>query len=461
MLTTTLRLKIDALWDKFWSGGIANPLTAMEQISYLLFMRRLDATDRKRQEDAEWLKQSYTSIFDGAYTAPDGKGYDKSELRWSHFRHLPGEEMLTHVRDRVFPFIKNLGGEDQAFSQYMQDAVFIIPKASLLVEAIGIIDDIYTEIQRERLDNGQTFHDTQGDLYEYLLSEISTAGKNGQFRTPRHIIQMICALVDPKLGEEVCDPACGTGGFLLGAYQNILTQHTSKNRVKKDVNGFKRGTFGDKLTNEKLWVQLKEKTFHGYDFDTTMVRIGLMNLLLHGISQPNIDYKDTLSKDYNEDNKYNVILANPPFKGSIDKGDINENLKIPTNKSSVLDPREGSRLNISSMFPASFLAGTITETEGRSFNWDVGDVGCGRATTKLVRANHLNGIRFTRYRLASFVSSGKLTGHKIKGRWLMISKPARSSRFIMSWGENQFCSSRLAPSPRCFTADNGIRHRLL
>ena len=194
----------------------------MEQISYLLFMRRLDAVDRKRQEDAEWLGQPYTSLFEGTYTGVDRQDHPKSELRWSHFRHLPGDEMLPQVRDNVFPFLKNLGGDDSQFSRYMQDAVFIIPKPSLLVEAVGIIDDIYTEIERERQENRQTFHDTQGDLYERLLSEISTAGKNGQFRTPGHIIQMICALVDPKLGDLICDPACGTGGFLLGAYQHIL-----------------------------------------------------------------------------------------------------------------------------------------------------------------------------------------------------------------------------------------------
>jgi len=336
MLTTALRSKVDALWDKFWSGGIANPLTAMEQISYLLFMRRLDSEDRKRKEDAEWLKRPYKPIFRGTYKAPAGKKYKKVELRWSHFKHLPGEEMLAHVRDRVFPFIKTLGGEDQPFSQYMQDAVFIIPKASLLVEAIGIIDDIYNEIEREHLDNGQTFHDTQGDLYEYLLSEISTAGKNGQFRTPRHIIQMMCALVDSKLGDEVCDPACGTGGFLLGAYQYILTHYTSPQLRQTDENGMERGLVGDRLTDKRQWKILREKSFYGFDFDTIMVRIGLMNLILHGIDHPNLGYKDTLSKKYDEKDRYDVVLANPPFKGSIDKGDINEDLKLKTTKTELL-----------------------------------------------------------------------------------------------------------------------------
>lgn len=325
MLTATIRSKIDSLWDKFWSGGIANPLTAMEQISYLLFMRRLDAEDQKRKEDAEWTGKTYTSIFRG-----------NKDCCWSHFRHLSGEEMLPHVRDKVFPFIKDLGKKNQLFSKYMQDAVFIIPKASLLVEAVSIIDEIYQEIERERQENGQHFQDTQGDIYEHLLSEISSAGKNGQFRTPRHIIQMICGLVNPKLGEEICDPACGTGGFLLGAYQHILTQHTSKNQRWTDENGIERGLVGDKLTDKRQWQVLREKTFNGFDFDTTMVRIGLMNLMLHGIDQPNLDYKDTLSKKYDEKDRYDVVLANPPFKGSIDKGDINEDLKLQTTKTELL-----------------------------------------------------------------------------------------------------------------------------
>lgn len=323
MLTQTLKSKIDSLWDKFWSGGIANPLTAVEQISYLIFMRRLDAVDRKRQEDAEWLKKPYQSLFKG-----------KEDLRWSKFRHLPAEEMLAHVRDKVFPFLKKLGGE--AFAKYMQDAVFIIPKASLMVEATGIIDEIYTEIEREGAENGQTFHDTQGDLYEYLLSEISSAGKNGQFRTPRHIIQMICALVNPKLGNLICDPACGTGGFLLGAYQHVLTNHTSPKLRHKDENGMERGLVGDKLTDKRQWEVLRERTFHGFDFDTTMVRIGMMNLILHGIDKPSLDYKDTLSKRFDEKDRYDVVLANPPFKGNIDKGDINEELSLKTTKTELL-----------------------------------------------------------------------------------------------------------------------------
>ncbi len=325
MLTPSIRSKVDKLWDNFWSGGIANPLTAIEQISYLLFMRRLDSQDRKRKEDAEWLKQSYTSIF---------KGHD--DLRWKRFKNLPGDEMLSHVRDNVFPFIKKLGGAGYSFAEYMQDAVFIVPKASLLVEAVGIIDEIFEEIERDRQENGQTFHDTQGDLYEYLLSEIASSGKNGQFRTPRHIIAMICGLVDPKLGEEVCDPACGTGGFLLGAYQHLLTAYTSPGLRHIDEDGMERGLAGDMLTDERQWEVLREKAFFGYDFDTTMVRIGLMNMILHGIDKPKLGYMDTLSKRFDEKDRYDVVLANPPFKGNIDKGDINEELRLKTTKTELL-----------------------------------------------------------------------------------------------------------------------------
>jgi type I restriction enzyme M protein len=336
VLTQALRSKVDALWDKFWSGGIANPLTAIEQISYLLFMRRLDALDEKRRGDAAFTGQKFESVFGGKYEARAGGKRSREELRWIRFKQLPPDEMLDHVRDNVFPFIKSLKSGGEVFARHMQDAVFIIPKASLLVEAVGIIDEIYGELERERQQSGQTSQDVQGDLYEYLLSEIATAGKNGQFRTPRHIIQMIVSLVDPKLGEMVCDPACGTGGFLLGAYQHILTQHTSAEHRFMGEDGIERGLIGDQLTDKRQWKVLREQTFYGFDFDTTMVRIGLMNLLLHGVDKPNLDYMDTLSKRFTETERYDVVLANPPFKGNIDKGDINEELRLKTTKTELL-----------------------------------------------------------------------------------------------------------------------------
>lgn len=336
MLTPSMKSLINQLWDKFWSGGISNPLTAIEQISYLLFMRRLDELDAKQKSDAEFTGDKYESMFKGKFKIPNSnETVDKATLRWSHFKQMEGGEMLRHMQTKIFPFIKQLNGRGTAFTRHMEDAVFIIPKASLLVEAVSIIDRLYEDIEKQ-MQAGQMFHDTQGDMYEFLLAEIAQAGKNGQFRTPRHIIQLMCELVAPKLPESICDPACGTGGFLLGAYQHILTQYTSKEQLFMDENGFTRGTLGDKITDERLWKQLKEKTFFGYDFDSTMVRIGLMNLILHGISNPNIDRRDTLSKNFNEDDKYDVILANPPFKGSIDAGDINEGFALKTTKTELL-----------------------------------------------------------------------------------------------------------------------------
>ena len=212
MLQSNSKLKslIDQLWDKFWSGGIANPLTAIEQITYLLFIKRLDEMDTKKIKDTEWTGENYISIFSGEFKAPGiDEPVDKSTLRWSHFKHMPGEDLLTHVQTKVFPFLKTLNGSTAPFTKHIANAVFIIPKAGLLVEAVKIIDDIFSELE-EGLEGKQTFQDTQGDVYEYLLSELQSSGKNGQFRTPRHIIQLMCELVDPKLGQRIADPACGT-----------------------------------------------------------------------------------------------------------------------------------------------------------------------------------------------------------------------------------------------------------
>lgn len=325
MLNATIKSSIHRLWTNLWSGGISNPLTAIEQISYLLFMKRIDQLDIKKSHDAEFTGESYAPFFKS----------ENENLRWSHFRQMEGREMLDLIEAKVFPFLKNLGAEGGSYAKYMKDAVFIIRKPTLLVEAVNIIDEIFEEISKQQ-SAGQGFQDTQGDLYEYLLSEITSAGKLGQFRTPRHIIQLICELVDPKLGDTICDPACGTGGFLLGAYHHILTQHTSKEYQQTDENGLTRGILGDKLTDARQWTQLKEKTFYGYDMDDSMVRIGLMNLMMHGISAPNIEQKDTLSKKYDEDNYYDVVMANPPFKGNIDKGDINESFSLDTTKTELL-----------------------------------------------------------------------------------------------------------------------------
>jgi len=325
LLNQTLKSAIDRLWDKFWSGGISNPLTAIEQISYLLFMKRIDELDLKNSKDAEFTGESYQSLFSG----------ENATLRWSHFKNMEGGDMLDHVQTNVFPFLKTLDTTNTPYAKHMGNAIFIIAKPSLLVEAVTIIDQLFEEIAQQET-HGQSFQDTQGDLYEYLLSEITSAGKLGQFRTPRHIIQLMCEVLNPKLGDTICDPACGTGGFLLGAYQHILTQHTSPEHHQTDENGLVRGHIGDQLTDARQWTILKEKTVHGFDMDETMVRIGLMNLMMHGITNPNIDQKDTLSKRYEQDNHYDVILANPPFKGSLDKGDINESFSLSTTKTELL-----------------------------------------------------------------------------------------------------------------------------
>ncbi|MFV5620198.1 type I restriction-modification system subunit M [Acinetobacter baumannii] len=340
-----LKSKIDQLWNKFWSGGISNPLTAIEQITYLLFMKRLDELDQKRQADAEWTGEKYTSKFEGAWIPPEERNWpvaeqrpiDKRTLRWSEFKRMQAEEMLQHVQGKVFLFLKDLNGAESNFTHHMKNAVFIIPKPALLVEAVKTIDEIFEVMEKDSRENGQAFQDIQGDVYEMLLAEIATAGKNGQFRTPRHIIKLMTELVQPQLGHKIADPACGTGGFLLGAYQYIVTQLAIKvgtNNLVPDEDGFVRTSVAAALT-EKAQVILQE-SLYGYDIDATMVRLGLMNLMMHGIDEPRIDYQDTLSKSYNEEAEYDIVLANPPFTGSIDKGDINESLQLSTTKTELL-----------------------------------------------------------------------------------------------------------------------------
>ena len=315
MLSSDLKSKISSLWDKFWSGGIANPLTAIEQMSYLIFMKRLEDLENDRIILAKRATQQYSSVFEG-----------KDEMRWSVWQNYEGEKMLKHVRDEVFPFIKNLRGEGSYFTRQMKDANFIIPKASLLQEAVQIIDSMHISEQNE---------DVQGDLYEHLLSELKTAGKNGQFRTPRHIIRMMVEILDPKKGQRICDPACGTGGFLVNAYQHIVKENTSDDIIKIDEEGLPYNLRGDKLS-EKEREFMRKNQFYGFDFDSTMVTIGSMNMILHGFEEPNIEYADTLSKSFVPQAVYDVIFANPPFSGSINKSEINDNFQVITPKTELL-----------------------------------------------------------------------------------------------------------------------------
>ncbi|MBK8654705.1 MAG: N-6 DNA methylase [Haliscomenobacter sp.] len=362
-----LQSLIDELWNHFWSGGISNPLTAIQQITYLIFMKRLDDLEAKRERDAEFTGGKYTSRFSGKYIPyidesqfiidkkeagtfwheeieqnkkaleEAKKPRPKKELRWSHFSKFPAEKMLEHVRFNVFPFLKTLNGGSTPFTRHMVNAVFVIEKPSLLVGATKKIEEIFKEIERDANEGGQSFQDIQGDVYEMLLSEIATAGKNGQFRTPRHIIKLMAELVQPKLGDRIADPACGTAGFLLGAYQYILTdlvKQKDPSKLVKDEDGFERGSISAVLDSQTK--SIIESNLIGYDIDPSMVRLGLMNLMMHGIDNPQVDYKDTLSKSYTEDSIYNIVMANPPFTGNIDEGDINEDLKIPTTKTELL-----------------------------------------------------------------------------------------------------------------------------
>lgn len=300
-LEQELKSKIRKLWDKFWSGGISNPLQAIEQISYLIYMKKLEDKDTLEEQNATLRGEKFKSAFEG-----------HEECRWSSWSHKSADEILEHVRDVVFPFMRDLGEDDSLYAEYMKDASFSIPTASLLIEAVSIINDMHIKEQNQ---------DTQGDIYEYLLSELQTAGKNGQFRTPRHIIQMMVELANPEYGDRIMDPACGTAGFLVNAYEHIL------NANKKD---------GVSTLNAQKKKILDEDSFYGYDIDRTMVRIALMNLMMHGISNPKIDRKDTLSKRYNENNTYDLVLANPPFKGSIDISEQSDEFVIKTKKTELL-----------------------------------------------------------------------------------------------------------------------------
>lgn len=283
MLTQEIKSKVQRLWNMFWSRGITNPITAIEQISYLLFVRRLEEID----EYDNVVGNSPKSIFEG-----------HEECLWSVFSKLPPETMLSCYQKVIFPFIKSLNSKDEPFSVYMSDAANEITTPSLIHDAVSMINSIYSDIERGK-EQGQHFQDVQGDIYEYLINEIATSGKNGQFRTPRHIIQFICDLVNPDVNDTICDPACGTGGFLLGAFQRILTRYTPQNKQIVDENGlFRYANSSDAILDVDARKKITQSLFFGYDIDKTMVRIGLMNLMLHGISHPSIEKLDTLSSAY-------------------------------------------------------------------------------------------------------------------------------------------------------------------
>lgn len=327
----------------FWSRGMTNPITAIEQMSYLLFMRRLDQTDSDKIETSRFSNELYQSIFEGEWDTGEKDADDKpimmpkSEMRWSNFKEREPQDKLNHVTRYVFPFLKQLNEETSPFARHMKSANFFMPSPTLLEDAMKSIDEIFDYIQSDK-NKGQQFQDTQGDVYEYLLSELKESGKNGQFRTPRHLIRFLVEIVDPDLNDRICDPASGTSGFLLAAYQHILAKHSSPNSKIEDENGFLNGT-GNEIKDEKYWDKLWKDTFYGFDIDPVMVRIGLMNLMLHGITVPHIENADTLSKKYEEsykDGEYSIVLANPPFTGKISKTEKSDQFRIDTNSTELL-----------------------------------------------------------------------------------------------------------------------------
>ncbi len=326
MITGQLKSQIDKLWEEFWTGGITNPLTVIEQISFLMFLRLLDGGETLRERSASRQNKDYAGIFSA----------DEQRFRWSNFKQLNGEEMLKIVRDEVFPVLRQkfgsaAGNQPTAFAAFLQDANFLIQKPSLLVSAVNLIDNL------PLTDGG----DTKGDLYEYLLSKLTTAGINGQFRTPRHVIRLMVEMLAPRPDETVADPSCGTAGFLVETLQYLFRENTSPEGIHTDENGETIYT-GDLL--EPYRDHWQNKMLYGFDFDVTMLRIASMNLFLHGVEQPNIIYADTLSRRFGDEkihlskDAFDVILANPPFTGSLDMNDIHYTLygTVKTKKTELL-----------------------------------------------------------------------------------------------------------------------------
>ena len=293
MITGDIKTQIDSIWDSFWSGGISNPLEVIEQITYLLFLRRLDDMHMLEENKANRLEKPMEQrVFP---EGEDAKGRAYEDFRWSRFRHFAPGEMFTVVGEHVFPYLRadlarQLGGANSTYAHHMKDARFTIPTPALLAKVVDLLDKVPMEDR-----------DTKGDVYEYMLGKIATAGQNGQFRTPRHIIRLMVELTAPQPSDVVCDPACGTAGFLVAAGEYLRGRHPKL------------------LHDAKLREHFHRGLFHGFDFDNTMLRIGSMNMLLHGVENPDIRYRDSLAQEHGgEEEKYTLVLANPPFAGSLD-----------------------------------------------------------------------------------------------------------------------------------------------
>lgn len=303
MITGELKNRIDGLWDIFAAGGLVNPLEVIEQITYLMFIHDLDDTDNTRAKESAMLGLPYKSIFSDEVEI-GGRTIEGNQLKWSVFHDMPAAKMYSIMQEWIFPFIKDLhGNKESAYSKYMGDAIFKLPTPLVLSKVVDSLDEIYKSMKEVK---GM---DIRGDVYEYLLSKIASAGRNGQFRTPRHIIRMMVELMDPKADDIICDPACGTSGFLVSAAEYL------KETKKEEI-------FYNKAKKEHYMSGM----FHGFDMDRTMLRIGAMNMMTHGIDNPFIEYRDSLSDQNTDRDKYSLILANPPFKGSLDYDSVTPDL---------------------------------------------------------------------------------------------------------------------------------------
>lgn len=328
MITGELKSNIDKLWQEFWTGGIANPLTVIEQITFLMYARLLDMHEKRDEKRQNQRGVDFTHRFKE----------NQQHIRWHRFSNEPAERMLQIVRDEVFPHFKDISGEGTLFAEFMRDAQCMIQKPSLMESAVEMIDKL-------PMDDS----DTKGDLYEYLLSKLTTAGINGQFRTPRHIIRAMVEMLNPTHEDRICDPACGTAGFLSTTYEYLLEKYSSEEgtHVEYAVND-KDEEVEYKVYSGDLLVEYRDHIdhdmFHGFDFDATMLRIAAMNLVMHGITEPDIHYQDTLSGRFIErfpkqsKDAYSMVLANPPFKGSLDEEDVDPALlrMVKTKKTELL-----------------------------------------------------------------------------------------------------------------------------
>lgn len=308
MITGAIKNQVDRIWDAFWSGGISNPLEVIEQITYLLFLRRLDDLQTLAEN-----KAAHAGVPIERAVFPEGsdsRGRRYVDFRWSRFKNLAPADMYVVVSDHIFPWLRTLGDDGSTYQHHMRDARFTIPTPALLAKVVDMISDVPMEDR-----------DTKGDLYEYMLGKIATAGQNGQFRTPRHIIQLMVELTAPTPDDVICDPACGTAGFLIAAGEYLRKHHP------------------EALRDERQREHFHESMFHGFDFDNTMLRIGSMNMLLHGVEMPDIRYRDSLAEDHAaEEERYTLVLANPPFAGSLDYENTAKDLQriVKTKKTELL-----------------------------------------------------------------------------------------------------------------------------